>query len=262
METSGSSGEKFQRLVEIMDILRGEQGCPWDKEQDETSIVNYFLEEVYEAVDAVVNKDVSALKEELGDVLMEVVFLSRIFSEKASFSIADVLEGINRKMIRRHPHVFGREVLENSDEVIENWNRQKDREKERRSALEGIPNNLPSLLEAFQIGQRVAGRGFDWDHPRDVLQKVHEELLELEEALDSEQEANVLEELGDLFFSLANLCRHLGINPEIALRSTNKKFVKRFSFVENKIKEQGREGERLALDELDALWKEAKKRSD
>ena len=259
MDSSQLTGEKFQKLIEIMNTLRGEQGCPWDREQDEISIVNYFLEEVYEAVDAVMNDDAQALKEELGDVLMEVVFLTKIYSEKKAFSIAEVLEGINRKMIRRHPHVFGRKVVESSGEVVENWNKQKDKEKERRSALDGMARNLPSLLEAFQIGQRVSARGFDWSQPRDVLKKVQEEIHELEEALQEGREETIQEEIGDLFFSLANVSRHLGINPEMALRLTNQKFKKRFVYVERRLKEKGRDGVRFELNELDALWDEAKK---
>ena len=252
-------GEKFQKLVDIMDTLRGDQGCPWDKEQDETSIVNYFLEEVYEAADAVMKKNDLALKEELGDVLMEVVFLSRIYKEKKSFSIGDVLEGINRKMVRRHPHVFGPGEVESSEKVVENWNKQKDIEKARTSALDGIAGNLPALLEAFQIGQRVSLRGFDWDQLGEVLNKVKEEIEELEGALQKGEKEDIFGEMGDLLFSLVNLSRHLGVNPEMALRLTNEKFTKRFAFIEKRLKEQGKAGERVSLEEPDALWDDAKR---
>lgn len=259
MDIPSQSGEKFQALVEIMDKLRGEQGCPWDREQDEASIVNYFLEEVYEAADAVLNKNEKAVREELGDVLMEIVFLSRIFKEKEAFTIEDVLDGINQKMIRRHPHVFGSHMIENSEKVIKNWNMQKDIEKGRTSALEGMSGNLPSLLKAFQIGQRVSLRGFDWDKPEGVLKKVKEEIDELEEAIQEGKKEEIFAEIGDLLFSLANLSRHLGINPEIALRRNNQKFAKRYAYIESKLKEMGREGEKTGLEELDKLWNEAKR---
>jgi tetrapyrrole methylase family protein/MazG family protein len=252
-------GEKFQKLVDIMDTLRGEQGCPWDKEQDETSIVNYFLEEVYEAADAVMKKNDQALKEELGDVLMEVVFLSRIYKEKKSFGIEDVIEGINRKMVRRHPHVFGPGEVESSEKVVENWNKQKDNEKARTSVLDGIAGNLPALLEAFQIGQRVSLRGFDWEQPGEVLNKVKEEIEELEGALQKGEKEDIFGEMGDLLFSLVNLSRHLGVNPEMALRLTSQKFTKRFALIEKRLKEQGKASKRISLDELDALWDEAKR---
>jgi len=259
MDKSLQLGHKFQALVDILDTLRGDQGCPWDKEQDETSIVNYFLEEVYEAAEAVLKKNDQALKEELGDVLMEVVFLARIYKEKKAFDIGDVLEGINRKMIRRHPHVFGPQVIESSDEVIENWNKLKDIEKSRTSVLEGLPGNLPALLQAFQLGQRVSLHGFDWNRPEDVLNKVQEEIEELEEAIAKRNKNGISGEIGDLLFSLVNLSRHLGVNPEMALRLTNEKFIERFGYVEKRIKEQGREGEEISLAELDKLWEEAKR---
>jgi tetrapyrrole methylase family protein/MazG family protein len=251
-------GEGFEQLVEIIDTLRSEQGCPWDREQDENSIVNYFLEEVYEAVDAVAAGSSSSLKEELGDVLMEVVFLARIYKEKDEFSIEEILEGINKKMIRRHPHVFGPKRMDNSARVLEAWNRQKITEKERSSVLEGLATHLPSLLKAFQIGQRVSAFGFDWSQPEDALLKVKEEISELEKALESGRRKDIAEEIGDLLFSLANVSRHLEINPEVALRQTNNKFIKRFKFVENKLREEGKNLGQVGLEELDQLWEESK----
>lgn len=255
-------GEKFDKLVEIMDTLRGENGCPWDREQDEDSIVNYFLEEVYEAVDAVAKKDTRSLKEELGDVLMEVVFLSRIFKEKGDFTIDDVLDGINQKMIRRHPHVFGPAQMDSSARVLEAWNRQKKSEKERISVLDGLAASLPSLLRAFQIGQRVSSHGFDWSQPVEVLKKVKEELSELEKALQTEDKEGISEEIGDLLFSLANLSRHLRVNPEIALRQTNHKFIKRFRYIEDRLKDQGRQLGQVSVEEMDEIWEESKAETD
>ena len=251
-------GEKFEQLVKILDTLRSEQGCPWDREQDENSIVNYFLEEVYEAVDAVAAGSGSSLKEELGDVLMEVVFLSRIYKEKNEFAMEDVLEGINQKMIRRHPHVFGPKRMEDSGRVLEEWNRQKTSEKDRSSILEGLAHHLPSLLEAFQIGQRVSVYGFDWSRPEDALLKVKEELSELEKAILAGEHKDIAEELGDILFSLANVSRHLEINPEIALRQANHKFIERFKFLEKKLREKGKKLGKVGLDELDILWEESK----
>lgn len=250
----------FEKLVEILDVLRSDKGCPWDKEQDENTIVNYFLEEVYEAVDAIESGDPHSVKEELGDVLMEVVFLTRIFKEKNEFTIHDVLESINQKMIRRHPHVFGPNKIKSSAGVVDKWNQQKKKEKERQSVLDGMATHLPSLLKAFQIGQRVSIVGFDWKRPLDALGKVREELEELEQAIESDKREEIAEEIGDLLFSLANISRHLDINPEIALRRTNEKFSKRFRVIEERLKERGDEIGKVSLDELDLLWEAAKKK--
>jgi MazG family protein len=262
MNEISKTNNTFGKLVEILDVLRGEKGCPWDREQDENTIVNYFLEEVYEAVDAVVSEDPQSLKEELGDVLMEVVFLTRIFKEKNEFTIHDVLEGINQKMIRRHPHVFGPQQIENSARVVDLWNQQKKKEKERHSVLDGLATHLPSLLKAFQIGQRVSLFGFDWKLPLDALEKVREELDELEEALQADNKEQAAEEIGDVLFSMANISRHLDVNPEIALRQTNDKFSKRFRYIEERLKERGEKIGKVSLDELDILWEEAKEKTN
>lgn len=260
MDVAANAGKKFQRLVQILDTLRSENGCPWDKEQDEKSIAHYFLEEVYEAVEAISKDDTKTLAEELGDVLMEIVFLARIYKEKEKFTIFDVLEGINQKMIRRHPHVFGRKRLKSPKKVLDEWNRQKKEEKERRSLFNGRMKSLPSLLEAFQIGQRVSAYGFDWRNAFDALQKVKEEVSELEKALRERKEREIFHEIGDLFFSMANVSRLLGINPEIALKQTNEKFIQRFKFIEKRLKESGRELGQVSLEEMDKIWEEAKKK--
>jgi len=260
MDVAANAGKKFQRLVQILDTLRSENGCPWDKEQDEKSIAHYFLEEVYEAVEAISKDDTKTLAEELGDVLMEIVFLARIYKEKEKFTIFDVLEGINQKMIRRHPHVFGRKRLKSPKKVLDEWNRQKKEEKERRSLFNGRVKSLPSLLEAFQIGQRVSAYGFDWRNAFDALQKVKEEVSELEKALRERKEREIFHEIGDLFFSMANVSRLLGINPEIALKQTNEKFIQRFKFIEKRLKESGRELGQVSLEEMDKIWEEAKKK--
>lgn len=262
MKNAAKAGKRFERLVEILDILRGENGCPWDKEQDERSISNTFLEEVYEAVEAISQGDVKALAEELGDVLMEVLFLARIYKEKEKFTISDVLEGINQKMIRRHPHVFGHKQLKTSEKVIDQWHRQKKEEKERESLFDGMVKNAPSLLEAFQIGIRVSPYGFDWSSPMEALQKIKEEVTELEKALKAKKDDEVFQEIGDIIFSMANVARLLGVNPEIALKRTNKKFVDRFQTVERKLREGGKDLSQTSLEQMDDLWEKAKVKID
>lgn len=258
MEDTRKAGENFKKLVQILEALRGKRGCPWDREQDETSLINYFLEEAYEVVDAVTSGDAESLAEELGDVLMEVVFLARVYEEKGKFSISDILEGINHKMIRRHPHVFARKRLKSSRRVSDEWQRQKKEEKERHSVLDGLAKSFPSLLEAFEIGHRVSHYGFDWRRPSEALRKVEEEILELKKALESKRENEILLEIGDIFFSLANVSRLLGVNPEIALRQSNEKFIKRFKFMERKLREEGKELGRVSLKEMDRVWEETK----
>ncbi len=259
MDIAANADKKFQRLVQILDILRGENGCPWDKEQDEKSIAHYFLEEVYEAVEAILKDDSRALAEELGDVLMEVVFLARIYKEKEKFTISDVLKGINQKMVRRHPHVFEGKRLKSSKEVLCEWDRQKKEEKERKTIFEGRAKSLPSLLEAFQIGQKVSAYGFDWRNALDALQKVKEEVSELDRALKEKKEAEIFQELGDILFAVANVSRILGVNPEMALKQTNEKFIQRFKFIEKRLKESGRGLGQTSLEEMDRIWEEAKK---
>lgn len=260
MEASKMAGEKFARLVEILDVLRSEKGCPWDREQDEKTITNFFLEEVYEAVEALDSYDYSSLAEELGDVMMEVVFLARIAKEKGNFTMADILEGINNKMIRRHPHVFGKKREENSARVRETWNKQKQQEKERESVLDGVTKSSPALLTSFMIGARVSSFGFDWSQPMDVLHKVKEEVAELEEAIQKKKKEEISDEIGDVLFSLANLSRHFDVNPEIALRKANQKFIRRFRFIEDMLKQKGKELREASLEEMDRIWEEAKKR--
>ncbi len=259
MENSKKSGQKFSRLVEILDDLRGVNGCPWDREQDERTIANYFLEEVYEAIDALYSQDYRWLAEELGDVMMEIVFLARLAKEKGEFTISDILDGINMKMIRRHPHVFGDKRIENSDEVWEAWNRKKQKEKKRASLFDGIPKTAPSLLASFQIGLRASSFGFDWKNFQDVLNKVKEEIAELERAVQEENEEGIFKEIGDVLFSLVNVSRHLRVNPEIALNQANKRFIQRFQFVEKKLKEEGKELRQASLEDMDRVWEEAKK---
>jgi MazG family protein len=262
MEPTTRVGQKFEKLVEILDSLRSKNGCPWDREQDEKSIANFFLEEVYEAVDAISADKAGSLEEELGDVLMEVVFLAQIYKEKRQFTIADVLEGIVQKMVRRHPHVFGPKQVRSSQKVIEAWQAQKNAEKERRSVFDGMARSTPALLEAFQIGQRVSAFGFDWPSAKEVLGKIKEEIKEFEEALESGEPRAIREEIGDVFFALANFSRLLGLNPELALRQANDKFKRRFLALERELKKTGKELGQASLEDMDKIWEELKKKSD
>jgi nucleoside triphosphate diphosphatase len=258
MDTDKKVGEKFGTLVGIIGRLRAKNGCPWDREQNERTILNYFLEEVYEAVDAAVGKRPQALAEELGDVLMEIVFLSRIFEEQGRFSISEVLDGINQKMVRRHPHVFGAKKIRSARRVLDEWIRQKKVEKKRTSHFEGISRQAPSLLAAFQVGLRVSHFGFDWPGPGEALEKVKEEIGELEGALKKGRRQEAKEEIGDVFFALANVARLLGLNPEIALRQANGKFMRRFAKLERTLEAQGKELGRASLAEMDQIWDEIK----
>lgn len=258
MEDAKKAGLKFEQLVRIMDTLRSKQGCPWDREQDEKSITNFFLEEVYEAVDAIFSENPQALGEELGDVLMEIVFLARIFKEKKIFAISEVLEGINQKMVRRHPHVFGHKQIKSPRKVLDDWNRQKKIEKVRESVLDGMVKSSPALHTAFQIGSRVSSHGFDWRKPLGALKKTKEEISELERALESGKKDEIYQEIGDLLFSMANVSRHLGINPEIALKHANEKFIKRFQYIEEQLKKKGKVLKQSSLEEMDKIWDKAK----
>jgi MazG family protein len=255
-----TAGEKFQRLVDILSALRGPGGCPWDREQDEKSIAGYFLDEVYEAVDALDRGEPAALAEELGDVLMEVVFLARIYREKEAFSVADALDGINAKMMRRHPHVFGGEKIDSSRRVLEAWVQQKKTEKKRASPFEGLPASAPALLAALQIGQRAAQTGFDWPKVEDALAKAGEELREIAEAVVQGDPAAVEEEIGDGLFALANAARLLKVNPEIALRRALDKFIVRFTAMQKEFEARGQELDKASPDEMDAVWNQIKKK--
>lgn len=259
MEDKKKAGKLFMQLVGILDALRDENGCPWDKIQNEMSILDYFLEEVYEAVDALERYDPQAFREELGDVLMEIVFFARIFKEKGEFSISDVLEGINQKMIRRHPHVFGSENVKDSRTVLEEWNRRKKTEKKRVSYFDGLPKNAPALLTAYQIGRLASVQGFDWEKPDDVMEKIKEEVKELEDVTEAGEKARLTDEMGDILFSLANLSRHLDVNPEIALRRSNLKFIKRFQYIEGELRKQGKKITESSPEDMELLWERSKK---
>ncbi len=255
-----SAGEKFEELVRIIRTLRGEDGCPWDRVQDERSIADYLLEEAYEAAEAVLSGSRRAAAEELGDVLMEVVFLALLFEEKKGFGIDDVLDRISDKLVRRHPHVFGGRRLRRAGEVVDAWQKTKLAEKSRQSVLDGLARTTPGLLAAFQMGGRVSAVGFDWGEPRAALEKVREEIAELDEALAAGGGRAAGEEVGDLLFALANVARLLGVNPELVLRQANAKFARRFRRLEAALQAKGKTPSESNLAEMDGLWNVIKKK--
>lgn len=252
----------FDRLVEIMKQLRAPGGCPWDAEQTHESLKRYLLEECYEVIEAIDAQDPAHLKEELGDLMLQPIFHAAIAEERGEFTIEDVLEAINEKLIRRHPHVFGEEVIKTSDEQVANWERIKKAEKgeERKSALSGIPPHLPALMKAHKITEKAARVGFDWEHADQVFAKVMEELHEFEETLAQGDQARMEAELGDLLFAIVNLGRFLSLDTEEALRKTISRFVSRFNYMEEKLHNAGTTMQESTLEEMDKLWEEAKKK--
>jgi tetrapyrrole methylase family protein/MazG family protein len=249
----------FQKLLNIMEKLRGEKGCPWDKEQTKESLKPFILEEAYELIDAIDEGDPEKIKEELGDLLFQIVFQCQIASERKEFDMSDVIKEIGKKMIARHPHVFGNANYKTKDEVLQHWEEQKRREgKLRASILDGVPETLPSLLRAHRLQDRAAKVGFDWIKVTDVIKKLDEEMKEFKNALEGKQREEIEDELGDIFFMLVNISRFVGINPEDALRKTIAKFISRFSFIEMRAADQGRKLLDMTLDEMDKLWEEAK----
>ncbi len=248
--------ERFDELWRVMQRLRKE--CPWDKEQTHDSIKAATLEETYEAVEAIDNKDYDALRDELGDMLLHIVFHSVIAEENNEFKLTDVIKGITEKLIRRHPHIFGDVKVKDSKEIEKNWEAIKLQEG-KKSLLEGVPKSLSSLLRAYRIQEKASKIGFDWEKKEDVWVKVEEELKELKEAEQSGDMERTEEELGDLLFSLVNYSRFLKINPENALRRANDKFIKRFSYVEEKINSSGNNLVDASLEEMDKFWEESKK---
>ena len=247
-------------IVDVMARLRGPNGCPWDIAQTHRTLRQFLLEEVYEMLDAIDQGDDAGMREELGDVLYQVVIHSRIGEEEGLFSAQDIVRDITEKMIRRHPHVFSEKSLENKGESVLNWDRLKQGEKRQHhdQMLDGVVKGLPSLLQAYKLQEKAAKVGFDWDKDEDVLAKLDEEWQEFQEALQEQDGDHAEEEAGDVLFVFANVCRHFHIEPECALHRANSKFRRRFSHVEQRVKESGRSWNEFSLDELDSFWKEAK----
>jgi MazG family protein len=266
MKDASAAGPKFQQLVEIMQRLRGPNGCPWDREQTFDSIKPFTLEETYEVLDAIDRRDYPGLAEELGDFMLQAVFYAQMATERDLFSIGDALDAINQKLIRRHPHVFGEQSAENANDVLRIWGEAKAKEKEAKKdrgggeggLLTGVPRALPALVEAQQIASRAAGAGFDWENPEQVIEKLHEEMAEFDQARRNASQAELEDELGDLLFVLVNLARFVKVDPEQALRKTNAKFRKRFGYIERRLGELGKTLAQSNIEEMEALWQEAK----
>jgi MazG family protein len=273
--TASAAGAQFERLVEIMRALRAPGGCPWDREQTLGSLRPFVLEETYEVLEAIESGSVGNLREELGDYLYEAVFLAQISEEAGDFSIADAIEGVCDKLVRRHPHVFARAADEPSPttgQVIERWETMKAREREtaggeavrRKTTLSGVPNTLPALLRAYEISARAAAVGFDWARAADVLDKIDEEVLELRHEVESGATGHLSraeDEMGDLLFAMANLSRKLGIEPEAALRRANDKFTRRFEAVERVFAARGESLQDASLQQMEDEWQRVKQES-
>jgi tetrapyrrole methylase family protein/MazG family protein len=264
--------KNFDELVDVMARLRAPGGCPWDAEQTYASLAQYLLEECYETFDAIQEAaetgDTRNLREELGDVLLQVVFHSTIAKEKGDFTIDEVVAGVTEKLVLRHPHVFGDKELKTADDVLNNWDDLKKAqqkasgkvEKEKSSILEDVPVHFPALLEGQKLTKKAAKVKFDWENVEQVFDKLTEETIELKEAIKrDEKNGNIEEEIGDLLFVVVNLARKLDVDAETALKKTNRKFRQRFAFIEEKLKTNGKSPEESDLQEMDALWNEAKK---
>ncbi|NNL08064.1 MAG: nucleoside triphosphate pyrophosphohydrolase [Croceitalea sp.] len=245
----------FDRLLTIMDELR--EQCPWDKKQTMQSLRHLTIEETYELGDAILDSDINEVKKELGDLLLHIVFYAKIGSETKDFDIADVANEISDKLIHRHPHIYGDVVVANEDEVKQNWENIKLKEG-KKSVLEGVPNSLPALVKANRIQDKVAGVGFDWEKPEQVFEKLQEELAEFQAEVALGNKDKMEAEFGDVLFSMINYARFLNVNPENALERTNKKFIKRFQFLEAKAKQKGKTLKEMTLAEMDVYWEEAK----
>ncbi|MEH7491726.1 nucleoside triphosphate pyrophosphohydrolase [Neobacillus niacini] len=252
--------KNFSKLREIIAVLRGPNGCPWDKEQTHESLKKYLIEETYEVIEAIDSGDIDHLVEELGDVLLQVMLHAQIGEDEGYFAIEDVLEVLSAKMIRRHPHVFGDKKAEDSKEVLRNWQEIKKQEKgeTESSLLEGISKSLPNLLRAYEMQKKAAKVGFDWQEITPALEKVKEELEEFENEINQESFVEAKKEFGDILFAFVNVARFLDIHPEEALFETNQKFIRRFQFIEERVKSSGKSIEEHSLEELDQFWDEAK----
>lgn len=252
---------EFSDLVDIMALLRSETGCPWDREQTHESLKKYLIEETYEVLEQIDAGNMKKICEELGDLLLQIVFHAQVAKEENNFDINDVITSICRKLILRHTHIFGDAKADTPDEVVDNWEAIKKKEKgldTQTSVLKDVPRNLPALMRSYKVQQKAAQVGFDWDNLEDVFSKVKEEIGELEDVYKSKNVARITDEMGDVFFSLVNLARFLKIQPELALTGTTEKFIKRFEYIEQESVKAGRRLEEMTLSEMDELWNKAK----
>ena len=247
----------FGEMLDVLDTLR--EKCPWDRKQTNESLRSNTIEEVYELADAIIADDNDNIRKELGDVLLHILFYSKIGEEKGEFDIVDVCDSLNAKLIFRHPHVFGNVVAEDSETVVQNWEALKLKEKGgNKTVLAGVPSSLPALIKAFRVQEKVAHVGFDWEKPSQVWDKVREELSEFESEASVLDADKMEEEMGDVFFAMVNAARLYGINPENALERTNRKFISRFNYLESRVRESGKSLHDMSLAEMDELWNEAK----
>lgn len=250
----------FEDLVALMTTLRGPNGCPWDRKQSLETLKPFIIEESYEVVDAIDRDDRKALAEELGDFLLQAVFVAEIAREEGSFDVYDAITLLHDKLVRRHPHVFGDVEAKDAEQVLVNWEKLKNEERkaENKSVLAGVPQSLPALLKASRLTEKAARVGFDWRRTEDVFEKLDEEMAEVRAAVASGDAASLHDEIGDLLFTIANIARKLEINPEEALQSTNRRFMRRFEIMEQTVRESGRNLDQLTLEQMDALWDDAK----
>lgn len=256
MNSRAQQLEAFNRLLDIMDDLR--EKCPWDKKQTLESLRHLTIEETYELADAILDNDLEEIKKELGDVLLHIVFYAKIGAEKKAFDIADVANSISNKLVDRHPHIYGDVIAEDEKTVQQNWEKLKLKEG-KKSVLEGVPKSLPAVVKANRIQDKVAGVGFDWEEPHQVWEKVQEELNELNDEIKDGNQEKIESEFGDVLFSMINYARFIGVNPENALEKTNKKFIKRFQYLEAAAEKAGKKLADMSLEEMDVYWNEAKK---
>ncbi len=252
--------EAFGQLLDVLDELRVK--CPWDRKQTFTSLRNSTIEETFELVDALMDNDLDGIKKELGDLLLHVIFYAKIASEQGAFDIADVARAESEKLIFRHPHVFGDTEADTAEEVKQNWEdiklKEKELSNEKKRVLSGVPRSLPSLVKAYRVSQKASSAGFDWESKEDVWDKVQEEIGELQAEMDAGDAARSEAELGDLLFSLVNVARLYGINPDAALEKTNRKFISRFTALEDRVEEDGKTLREMSLPQMEAIWQEVK----
>ena len=259
--SNSSIGDQFEELINIVERLRGPDGCPWDIKQTPASLISYLLEETYEVIEAIDDKDWDGLKEEIGDLMLHIVFQATIAKEEDLFDISESLKNINEKLIRRHPHVFDKKKIE-KDNIKPSWELQKHKEKKRNSRLDGVPESLPGLIRAQRIQEKASYVGFDFQSEDEIWNKISEELEELKNAQQNNNKDEMLEEIGDAIFSLINLARFLGVSADDALRKSNNKFISRFKVIENELKKRGKNIEESSLNEMDEIWIAIKKKNN
>ena len=251
--------KKFEGLVEVVSKLRSPDGCPWDRDQTSQSLIPFLIEEIYELIESIDEENWETLKEELGDVMLHIVFQASIAEDNQQFKLEEVLKTVNEKLVKRHPHVFNIDQAVITGDINKEWEISKHKDKGRESRLDGVPKNLPSIIKAQRLQQKASLAGFDWNKIELVWEKIHEEILELKEAQHQKNNDNIEEEIGDVLFSIVNLSRFLDISADNALRRTNRKFINRFKNVEEGIKAKGKEMEDATLEEMDVIWNESKK---